>query len=808
MHFSAFVITIIILAALIIAMPCNAFFPDYYGQSPYLPGSPSAFEDGLVGFVNPANLALLDKAESRFFWTTDGVDATDFNHWASFTAVPSLGFGVEHWKYGQYRVNDYRFGLGFGDEELAFGFSYGWSSGDDELLGREKLMTAGSIFRPNKYLSLGLIGGFSLESSAREGVADVGIRPLGTSLLTLFADGALPKGTSFKNAPWSIGGAVEAVPGIKLIGRYFKDKTFTAGISVNFGFAGVASQGHYDKDQNLSYYTHSIRSGGMQPSVLNTLGQKNKRYLSLNLKGAIDYQKYALFDRGGPRFFDVINDIKAASSDPRVSVIALNLSDMRIHPEHAWEIRQELIRARSAGKRIIIFIDNVGMTGYHLASVADKIVLDPQGALGLFGYAMGKTYFKGTLEKLGLGFDEWRFFKYKSAAEVLSRENMSDADREQYRNYTDDVYESVREEICRSRQISTEKYDNLIDNKVYILPDIALSEKLVDTLARWSDVGKILNNFSGKKLRKINSRELLDNALPPENWGLRPRIAVVYGLGECAMDSGIKARWLEKEILRLANNRKVKGVVFRVDSPGGDGMASDLVAEAIRKCAKKKPVIVSQGQVAGSGGYWISMYGDKILAGPGTITGSIGVIGGWLYDKGFGTKIGMTSDLVQRGKHADLGFGITLPFLGLRVPARNLTESERADVEKIIRTYYDIFTGKVAAGRKMTIEEVKKIGEGHFYSGLEGKQIGLIDEIGGLSDALDMVREKIGLKINDDYEVIEVTKYKGLIDFGRSPVSVKAQLNTDPFYRYIQLSIENQGRPLPMLLPGTYPTLE
>jgi protease IV len=803
-----FLAIIIILAALISAPIWGISLPDYYNHNPYLIGSASAFEDGLVGFVNPANLALLKKAESRYFWTTESADASDFNHWASFNAVPSLGFGIEHWKYGAYHVNDYRLGLGFGDDEFAAGLSYGWSSGDDEILGREKLLIAGTIIRPSKYFSLGLIGNFSLESSAKEGVAEIGVRPMGSSLLTLFADGALQKETSFGDAPWSIGSAVEVAPGIKLVGRYFENKTFTAGITVNFGHIGIASQGHYDKDKDLTYYTHSIRSGGLQPSIFNTLGQKGKRYLGFNLKGKIDYQKYAFFDRGGPRFFDILNDIKAAVADPRINTIALNLSGMQILPEHAWEIRQELARARHDGKKIIIFIDKAGMTEYHLASVADKIVLDPQGFIELYGYAFGQTYFKGTLDKLGLGFDEWRYFKYKSAVEVLSRTNMSDADREQYQNFTDDLYESVRDDICRSRQFTTEYFDRLINDKVFVLPEDAIAEKLVDTLARWSDVDKILKSFAETKLRGIGSRELLSNALPPKDWGLRPQIAIVYGLGECAMDVGIKARWLEKTILHLADSRKIKGVVFRVDSPGGDGMASDLVAEAIRKCALKKPVIISQGQVAGSGGYWISMYGDKILAGPSTITGSIGVIGGWLYDKGFSSKIGMTSDLVQRGQHADLGFGITLPFLGLRIPARNLTDSEKVEVEKIIRKFYDVFTEKVARGRKMPIEDVKKIAEGHFYSGLEGKKIGLIDEIGGVMDALDMVRDKIGLRTREEYDIVEVAKYKGFMDMGFSRPSIMSQFDTDPFFRYIKLTAENQGRPLPMLIPGTYPTLK
>ncbi len=231
------------------------------------------------------------------------------------------------------------------------------------------------------------------------------------------------------------------------------------------------------------------------------------------------------------------------------------------------------------------------------------------------------------------------------------------------------------------------------------------------------------------------------------------------------------------------------------------------MAEAIRKCAAVKPVIISQGQVAGSGGYWISMYGDTILAGPNTITGSIGVIGGWIYDKGFGSKIGMTSDLVKRGAHADLGYGITLPLLGLRVPARNLTTDERAKMETIIRQFYDGFVRKVAAGRNLTEDSVRKIAEGHFYSGVEGNKIGLVDEIGGLMTAIDIAKQKAGLKPSDECAVVETSKYKGFMNIKPpfSPISVIAD---EPFIKYIKMLSAHPGEPLPMLLPGTYPTLK
>ncbi len=800
--------TWVILALLLSTSANGEVGTDYYSRNDFLFTSAGTFQEGLVGFSNPANLALLKSAESRFYWSSDGVNAWSFRNWGIFFGAPHIGFGAQHQEFNAGHITDYRLSLGFGSAAHASGIAYGWSSGDKEFIGRERILSFGSIMRPFDFLSFGLITNFSLQSRWNEGIAELGIRPLGTSRLTLFVDAALERGMRVEDAPWSVGTAVEIVEGINLTGRYFDNKAFTLGLSINFGTHALGSQSHFDKNSNHSHYTYFLRAGGMRPSIFPPLLEKNKRYLPLEMKGRTDYQKYVFFDKKTKRFMDILKNIQAAADDPRLAVIAINLSGMRILPEHAWEIREELKKAQQSGKKVIAFIDNAEMTSYHLASIADKIVLDPEGTIALFGYNLSRTFFKGTLEKLGLGFDEWRFFKYKSAAEVFSRDKMSEADYEQRQDYVDDWYELMRDDVCRSRSMSHTGFDELVDGQSFFMADGALESGLADTLARWSDKDKIISILNGQGLRGISAGKLLANALPPKKWGEKPKIAVVYGLGVCAMDTGIRARWLERVINSLTKNRAIRAVVFRVDSPGGDGMASDLVAEAIKKCAGVKPVIISQGQVAGSGGYWISMYGDKIIAGANSITGSIGVIGGWLYDKGFGDKLGMTSDHVQRGEHADLGAGIRLPLLGLTVPARNLTPDERSRMEELIRKHYESFVKKVADGRNKTVEEVRKIAEGHFYSGIDGKEIGLVDEIGGLMTALAIAREDAGLKPDEEIEIIEIPKYKGLIDINSRVPSLTAELKDDPTYQYIKMCSERRGQPLPMLIPGTYPTIE
>ncbi|MBD3233569.1 MAG: hypothetical protein GF315_07575 [candidate division Zixibacteria bacterium] len=782
--------------------------PWYYSQHDFLMASPSAFYDGLLGFGNPANLNYLHNPDLRFHWSTDGTDAGSFNNWGAFLGTPGIGFGLLKKEFADYETTDYRIALGWGDDEFGFGIGYGWSSVTEDFIDREKLVKTGMIYRPFKYLSLGLVGDWSVESDARQGVAELGIRPLGTSRLTLFGDIAMQKKTTLEDAPWSAGAAVEVVNGLYFTGRYFENESFTAGLSFNFGHQSLAGQGHFDSEQEHSYNSYSVRFGGMRPSFLPPVIDENDKYLKLNLKGRVHYQKYRLFDEGTHRFLDILEDIKAAAEDPRVGAIALNVSSVSISREKAWEIREELYKARQKGKYVICFIGYPMMTDYHIASVADKIVIDPEGGIMLPGYAMGKTYFKGTLEKMGLGFDEWRFFKYKSAMESFSRESFSDPDREQYRDYVDDLYETTRRDICDGRGLTIQQFDSFVDTMVFALPETALELGLADTLGRWSDADDMVKKLTGRSMHPIGADFLMANALPPAQWGKQPEIAVVYGLGACAMDSGIKARWLERVFLGLKDNDDVKAVVFRVDSPGGDGRASDHVAQALKKCAERKPVIVSQGGVAASGGYWISMYGDKIVAGPNTITGSIGVIGGWIYDKTFSDKLGMSSDHVRRGAHADLGSGVRLPFLNLTVPHRNLTEKELERVENLFYDFYTGFVRKVADGRDMSEARVREIGEGHFYSGIKGKEIGLVDEIGGLELAIEIARERAGIEEDQRVTLREIPEYKGWFNFDLPSLPFGAKAEEDPVLEYIRMLNEHQGRPLPMLIPGTYPEIE
>jgi protease-4 len=484
-----------------------------------------------VGFANPANLGLLQRSEFRFHWSTEPNRVTGVKDWGVFTGVPHLGFSAQRQEVGALSVTDYRLGLGFGSRASSFGLAYGWSGGDSSGLGRENLLVAGTVMRPASFLSLALTGHFSTgSSSAYEWVGEVGVRPLGTPLLTVFADAAWPKDAALEDVPWSAGASVRVFSGIDITGRYFDSESFTVGLVFNLGGTGVSGQSHFDSNQEYAYQNWGIRVGGLRTGLATSSLNRNRYYVPIETRGTVRYLKYSLFDRGGKRFYEILDDIVTAQSDPRVALIAVNLSGTKMAPEHAWEIREALADAKRAGKTVLVYLDYAGMTGYHLASVADHIVMDTQGMLTLPGYMLNRTYMRGSLEKLGLKFDEWRYFDYKSAAEPLVRDDMSDADREQNQAFVDDWYEQTRSDVMAGRNMSAERFDGLINDQVLFTPDSAKSAGLVDTLARWSDLGALIPRLTSKRLKPLSPNGVLQRAQVDDQWGEQPRVAVVYAL--------------------------------------------------------------------------------------------------------------------------------------------------------------------------------------------------------------------------------------------------------------------------------------
>jgi protease IV len=770
----------------------------YYDRNDFQLASPGALKFGLYGYDNPALLTYLRQPDLLITWN-DGTDPT--HRWGLFAAGPNCGFGMVRQKIGGIAATDYRLSLSGGDRTLSTGIAYGWTITDNPVLDKSSLLILGTLMRPLPSASVGLTYTSAINTKGYELTGDLAVRPFKNEMVTFFADYNVHRTPQLDKDMWSAGVAVEALPGVRITGRYFNTDAFSLGFQFSLGHIGFETQSHYDSDQKYAYNSYGIRLGAYDRNIFSDKFPIKNKFVELNQPRHISYQRYVLFD-DSQTLSDLLTSIDAAKTDPSVGGIAINTSGLETDAEKLWELREKLKDFKTIGKKVFIFIDRGNIEMYHFASVADKIVMDPMGTFFLEGFHMGRTFYKGTLEKIGLGYDEWRFFKYKSAAENLSRNKMSDADREQRQKLIDDWYKIAKSDICEARHLTSEQFDQLVNNEVVFLAQQAKERGLVDSLGRWDLMKELVKNETGSDKSFISPNMLAKFKLPYDNyWGEPPHIAVIYALGACAMDEGITARRLVKDFEAAADDSRVKAIVLRVDSPGGDGLASDYIAEAMKKAKGKKPIIVSQGFVAASGGYWLSMYADTIVAAPRTITGSIGVIGGWIYNKGLKDSLGMSTDFVKVGDHADIGFGMTLPLIGLTIPDRNLTTDERARAESLIKTMYKEFLDKVSLGRKKKSEDIESIAQGRAWSGLDGKQNGLVDVLGGLETAINIAKERAGIPKCQDVTLVELPK-KGLIDFSKFMprlFGVETKALNDPTIELLKFRLEHNGEPMPML---------
>jgi protease-4 len=461
-----------------------------------------------------------------------------------------------------------------------------------------------------------------------------------------------------------------------------------------------------------------------------------------------------------------------------------------------------------------VVCDRLDTRTAYVASAADRIVMDPRGFLILPGVLASRTYLHDLLGKLGIGFEEWRYYKYKSALETFSRDRMSEADKEQYGAIVRATYDEVARAFAASGRVARAEFDRVVNEEPFVPASRLLELRWVDALGRWEDLEKEEIGAPGMKpmgwgaLRERRWR-------PREEWGPDPEIALVYLVGECAMESGIRARAASEALRRFREDRAVRAVVLRVDSPGGDPLASDVVAEQTRKLREaKKPALVSQGRVAGSGGYWISMDGDAIVTSPFTLTGSIGVIGGWAWNEGFGKKTGLTSDHVREGKSADLLGGLRIPLLGATLPERNLDDGERRLIGRAFDDLYGDFTEKVASARGLTPARVLELAEGRVYDGNAAVRLRLADRTGTMDDTIEEAKRRAGLPPGSRVRVVEYPRRRllRLPSFLARPSGAAHAAETEPGaagaapgvalgIRALQAILDHPGRPLTMM-PG------
>ena len=509
-----------------------------------------------------------------------------------------------------------------------------------------------------------------------------------------------------------------------------------------------------------------------------------KKYVAFTLNGTYtDTKTVSTFGTSSTKTLrGLFKKLDTLKTDDEIAGIIFKIDGVSVGWATLQEIRNKLKEFRETDKETIGYLESGGNAEYLLAAAMDRVVLMPTGSLNLTGLRAEVLFYKGLLDKLDIQADMLAMGKYKSGVEPYMRDGMSDAFRESITAVLDDLYAQLLGYIAESRDgITAEGVSDLINRGPFTAEE-ALQEKLVDTLQYYDelvealkaastdeDVQVVKPDFERKrKVPDMNSfaglMQLLSMLNPPQRARTATaenQIALIYASGPILPDvdmffpatSVITPRTLKEAFEKARTDDSVRAVVLRVDSPGGSALASDLIWREVMLTQSEKPVVVSMGNVAASGGYYIAMAAGTLVAHPNTLTGSIGVFGGKLNMKGFYNKVGLTKEIIAHGQNATLysdygGF--------------TLTERER--VEKMMKTIYKDFVSKAAAGRSKSFDEVDEIAQGRVWTGKQAKALGLVDELGGLDTALSIAKKQAGFAEDDDVNLIVLPKQKPFLE--------------------------------------------
>lgn len=474
---------------------------------------------------------------------------------------------------------------------------------------------------------------------------------------------------------------------------------------------------------------------------------------------------------------DIISSIKKAKENDKIKGIYINAGAFSASSASLKEMRDQLVDFKESGKFIVAYSDVYTQGCYYLSSVADKLIMNPEGHLDLHGLSASPMFYKGLLDKIGIEMQIFKVGTFKSAVEPFMLDKMSDANREQVSSYIGDMWLTITSEISASRNISVEKLNVITDSlALFKKSEVCVQDGLVDTLMYETGVREYLKTLltgveKAKDVRLASVKDM--TTVPFENKSKsKDIIAILYAEGSITDGSGtdgITSKRFVKELEKLKDNDKVKAVVFRVNSPGGSAYASEQIWKAVTDLKEKKPVVVSMGDYAASGGYYISCNASKIIAQPNTLTGSIGIFGMFPNVEGLTKKVGLTFDNVKTNKLADFG-DLTRP----------MRDDEKAILQNYIERGYDLFLTRCSDGRGIDKNSLDSIAQGRVWTGNQALKIGLVDELGGIDKAIEEAAKLANL---EDYSLNSFPKKR---DFFESFLSdQKEELTTRAMKEYL-----------------------
>jgi protease-4 len=475
---------------------------------------------------------------------------------------------------------------------------------------------------------------------------------------------------------------------------------------------------------------------------------KKNSVLTINLKTNImdspTEERKGLFDIGDQDknvlIYDAIEAIHKAKTDNNIKGISIETDFMNAGITQIDDLRNAIQDFKKSGKFVYAYGNAVSQSAYYLGSVADQYYLNPAGMIELKGLATEVAFYKDFADKYGIGIEVIRHGKFKSAVEPFLRNDISPENKEQLSTLLNDIWKNTSSGIAASRKIDTAQFRTVVDSLYGMIPDLSLKYKLADKLIQKTEYDKIirskLNIKEDDKLNKISLGKYIASYSDDEGSG--DRVAVLYASG--SINGGndyndIHSEKYIKYIKDLQENDKVKAVVFRINSPGGSANASDEILFELQQLKKKKPLVISFGDYAASGGYYIAMAADKIYSEPNTLTGSIGVFGVIPYFKDVANKNGIRSDIVATNANSQYYSSLN-----------GVTPYGVSMITRSVEGTYKRFVHFVTQNRKKSFEQIDSVGGGRVWSGTRAKQIGLVDELGTLNDAVKFAAQKAGLK--------------------------------------------------------------
>ncbi len=748
-----------------------------------LPPTSAAFvDDATATAINPGALTLT--GDTQLFYAherslargqvADGLYLSD----ALFETL-GVGFSLE-WIRGA--GPDYRktaWGLSFGSTSLSLGFAYNsFASGEDQDLDGLSSFDLGLSGRPSRYFSFGAVvrnvdapahGDVSL---VRQVDLAVGLRPAGERFTVgidyLFDAAAIGAGRLGYTARAEVLRGVQLSAGVSHGLRSTDDLFLQLSLTVDTSHFGVT-------------YAAASATPGMNHTLLVRLSRQKHRGVSFadgtvamfDLEQLLSDEGTTLstllgLDRADPylRLARLLDD---AAKDPDLRGVVLKIGSIEGGLGKAEELRNAVLRLRAAGKKVLAVLLVAEDAEYLVASAADRVYAVPESILLIDGLLASSTFLGGTMERIGVSWDVARVGAYKNAPDPLTRREMSPEQREAVNALLDSFYSSYVERVSKSRNLPPEKVRAALDEgiktsrrarELMLVDEVITPDQLESKLDELVPGARFDDRYRPRDVRSTR-------------WGERRKVAIVPVLGTIAggrsredplgLSETAGAQTVIEAIQRAADDPDIAAIVVRVDSGGGDGLASDLIYREVLEAKKKKPVVASMGDAAASGGYYVAMGADEIWAAPTTVTGSIGV---FMLKPSFGelaSKLSATYELEQRGKLA-----------GLLNPYRPWTPEERKAAQAWIDAFYDDFITEVAKSRRLSKEQVDQVARGRIWSGTDAKAHKLVDQLGGLLEAVEAARKRAGVPEGEEIDLVVQGESGGL--FGDGPSVTKGLL--------------------------------